>query len=194
MAVSVRIESVAKDVDVLVGDLKGTAASQFLAEFAREQIEEVKNDNASVLGRVPPFKVFVDGQANASIDSVKPNGVVVAEFELVSDVLIWISQQLTTHSPVKSGRYKRSHILFADGVEIDAQAKVIPVAAQYVFTNTVKYARKIETGMSSSAPDGVYQGVAVLARQKYRSIARISYTFMTIAGGERNPSIIVTPN
>jgi hypothetical protein len=202
MAVTVRVESVAKDIDVLVGGLKGQDASELLAEFAAAEIEDAKATNAGVLGRVPPYKVFVDGKQGAPLQSVRPDGVIVADFQLVSDVLIWISQQLAMFSPVKTGTYKRSHVLFADGVEADPTA-VVPAAAEYVFMNSVPYARKVERGSSSQAPNGVYEAVSVLARQRFKNLARITYGFRTAMSGSlirgsqgdrasnRNPAIIV---
>lgn len=194
MAVTIRLEPLAKDVQVLIGDLEGDEASQLFADFAEEEIDEAKEINASVLGRVPPYTVYVDGKQGAPLDSVLPNGVIIAEFELVSDVLIWISEQLTKFSPVKSGRYQRSHELFADGTLVAAIDQIIPLADQYVFVNTVPYARKIERGSSSQAPEGVYQAVAKLANRRFSNIARSSYTFATLPGGERNPAIAVTTN
>lgn len=194
MALTIRIEPLARDVQVLIGDLEGEAASEVFAEFAEGEIDDAKEINASVLGRVPPYKVFVDGKEGAPLESVRPDGVIVAEFELVSDVLIWISEQLTKFSPVLSGRYQRSHELFADGKLVSAIDQLIPLADQYVFVNTVPYARKIERGSSSQAPDGVYQGVASLAQRRFGNIARSSYTFATLPEGERNPAIVVTTN
>jgi hypothetical protein len=205
MAVTVRIEPIAKDIEVLIGGLKGADASRLLAAFAADEIAEAKDTNASVLGRVPPFKIYVDGKQGAPLESVRPDGVIVVDFELVSDVLIWISQQLATFSPVKTGTYKRSHVLFADGVEVDPTA-VVPAAEEYVFMNSVPYARKVERGSSSQAPNGVYEAVSVLARQRFKNLARITYGFRTaisgslIGGGQgdrasnRNPAIIVRTN
>lgn len=194
MAVTIKLEPLARDVQVLIGDLQGDAASEVFAAFAEEEIDEAKEINASVLGRVPPYQVFVDGKQGAPLESVQPDGIIIAEFELVSDVLIWISEQLTKYSPVKTGRYQRSHELFADGKLVSTIDQVIPLADQYVFVNTVPYARKIERGSSSQAPDGVYQAVAGLANRRFSNIARSSYTFATLPGGERNPAIAVTTN
>jgi hypothetical protein len=68
-------------------------------------------------------------------------------------------------------------------------------AQQYVFVNTDPYARKIEgtkqkPPSSPQAPDGVYQAVATLAR-KFSNLAKITFSYQTVAGGERNPAIIV---
>ena len=131
---------------------------------------------------MPRYTVAVDGRIGAPLESVKPNGEIVVEFELVNDVLAWIADQLVTHSPVGSGKdrhpglYQKSHTLFADGQETDVGA-VIPPADEYVFINTLPYARKIEHGLSRQAPDGVYQAVAILAQRRFGNIAQISFSY-----------------
>lgn len=202
MAVSTRIQPIARDIDVMLGGLKGPDASKLFAEFAAAEIADAKESNRSILGRVPPFKIFVDGKQGASLESVRADGTISVEFELVGDVLTWISAMLQQHSPVKSGRYKRSHILLADGSEV-AVSDQVPIAREYVFINTMPYARKIERGSSSEAPDGVYQAVALLARSRFGNIAKISFGFRTVIGGgivtgprgnrasNRNPAVIV---
>ena len=194
MATTIRIQPFVKDVQVLIGDLEGDEASELLAAFAEAEIEEAKASNAAALGRVPPYKIFVDGAQGKPLEDVRPNGVIVAEFELVQDVLIWIAEQLFKFSPVKSGLYQRSHELFADGKHVEALGQLIPFADEYIFVNTVPYARKIERGLSSQAPEGVYQAIAALARMRFGNIARTSYTFATLPGGERNPAIVVKTN
>jgi hypothetical protein len=203
MAVTLRFQPINRDIDIMLTEAQIDGAGIFAA-FAREEIEDAKQINRGILGREPPVQIFVDGQADAPLESVKVNGVIVAEFELVTEVLVWIAQQLEQHSPVKSGLYRRSHIVLADGVEIVASEDVLS-AKEYVFINVVPYARKIERGSSSQAPDGVYQAVAVLARQRFGKIARIVFSYRTVMSGaiitgragnrssNRNPAIIVTP-
>jgi hypothetical protein len=176
---------------------------QRFAEFAQEQIEDAKNHNRGILGRVPSYTVSVDGRVGAPLTSVRPNGYVIAEFELLNDVLHWIREQLESNSPVLTGQYKTSHVLFADGNEVGAD-DVIPLAEEYIFTTPLPYARKIERGQSSQAPDGVYQGVAVLASQRFGNIARIKFSYRAIHTGSiltgkagnkadnRNPAIVIT--
>lgn len=204
MPVRTRIQTIDKDIQPLLSDvLTGPARSQALAEFAAMAIEEAKETNRLALGRVPPYRTFVDGGEGRPLASVSPNGVIVTEFEIISDALQWIGDQLEKHSPVKTGRYQRSHTLLADGTEIALGAE-IPSADEYVFINSQPYARKIERGLSSQAPDGVYQAVATLARQRFGSnIARITFSYRTLISGQlvggrtgnrsdqRNPAIIV---
>jgi hypothetical protein len=187
----------------LLDDLKSPQQrSLAFAEFARNEIDEAKAINKQALGYEPAVTIFVDGQRGASLESVK--NVIVADFKLVDQLLLWIHNQLLTHSPAKTGRYRRAHVLLADGREINV-GSVIPAAEEYVFVNLVPYARKIERGSSSRAPDGVYQVVAHLAQaqSEFRNIARITFSYRTVIGGfivrgragnrseNRSPAIVV---
>jgi hypothetical protein len=58
---------------------------------------------------------------------------------------------LRQHSPVLTGRYRASHVLFADGVAVDPEKATDTAANEWVFISTVPYARKIERGQSSKA-------------------------------------------
>jgi hypothetical protein len=155
-----------------------------------------------VLGRIPPHVTTVDGRRGAPLESVRPDGgQIVTEFELVGDVLKWVANELAERSPVRKGDYLRGHKVFADGVEIDVSA-VIPDADEYIFTNVVPYARKIEIGKTRSgrafviqvAPR-IYELVAQAARRRFGNIVRVRYSFRDIRAGRqssRAPAIIIT--
>lgn len=207
VALRARVQPIERDVQFLLGELispERRSAAQ--AEFARIEIEKAKAINAKALGQVPPLKIFVDGAEGAPLTAVRPGGVIVADFRLVNELLEWIDLQLILHSPMKTGRYKRSHRLFADGQQVEIDGRVpanVPQANEYVFINIVPYARKIERGSSTQAPDGVYQVVAVLARRRFGNLARITFSYRTAIGGgivggklgnrsqQRNPAIVI---
>jgi hypothetical protein len=202
MPLRARVQPITRDLQLLLDDLKSPQQrSQALADFARDEIEDAKVINKRALGYEPPVTIYVDGQRNASLESVK--NVIVADFELIGQLVLWIHGQLQMHSPVRTGKYKRSHALFADGHQVEPIGPEIPVANEYVFVNLVPYARKIERGSSSQAPDGVYQVVAHLAQQQFRELGRITFSYRTvleglIVGGKkgdrsenRNPAIII---
>ena len=191
MAVTVRIDPIDKDISALVADMTAMGRGAFAA-FARESIEEAKKQNQSVLGVVPPYDIFVDGSKGAALESVRPGGVIVAEFKLLDDVIRFIGAELLRASPSITGHYKRSHIVFADGGQIDPAVPQTTLAREYVFVNSVPYARKIERGMSPQAPHGVYEVTAAAARRKFGRIAKIEFGFRTLTGGQRQPAIIVT--
>jgi hypothetical protein len=209
VAIRTRVEPLSRDVELIISeDLSPKAQSAALAAFHAQEIDDAKQINRSVLGRIPPSRTFVDGKEGGHLESVRPDGVIVTEFDLFTDVLIWIGDQLEKHSPVGGkgdrhpGLYRKSHALFADGQLIDVGG-VIPFGAELVFINLVPYARKIERGSSSQAPDGVYQAVATLAQRRFGNIAKITFSYRTAMGGsiiggragnksdQRNPAIIV---
>lgn len=197
MAIRTRIEPIERDIAVLFADdLSPEARSMQLAAYAREQFDAVQAENTRIIGQTPPHEQFVDGRRDAPLESVKPDGRIVFEFDLINELFAWIGEQLVVHSPVLTGRYQRSHLFFADGVEI-AVGAVPPEAREYAFVNAVPYARKIERGLSDQAPDGVYEAVAALASRRFGNVARIRFTYRTIAGSAkdkdtRQPAIVIT--
>lgn len=198
MALSVRVDSIAKDIDIIIRqELGPEARSKVIANFARQELRKGQDQNQRVLGRVPPHRTFVDGVQGASEDRVKPDGGLIAyEFELVTGGLAWIDQQLQLHAPDKTGRFKRGFVFFADGAQVDPDNP--PPAKVYTFTNREPYTRKIEgvegrEPQSPQAPDGVFEAVAALGRHKYGRLMKVQFGFTTISSGERyQPAITVT--
>lgn len=181
MAVRTRVEPIDRDLKLMISqDLSPEAQVRTFVTFARDEISNARNHNRVALGREPALTVTVDGAQNESLSNVKISSVIVAQFELALEVLGWINTQLQMHSPVRSGRYVRSHELFADGQHVE-NPNAAPVADEYVFINVQPYARKIERGQSSQAPDGVYQAVATLAR-RFGNTAQISFGYRSAVG------------
>lgn len=211
MPVTTKVEPIDRDIELILREeLSPQARSATMAQFARESLSEAQSTNRRILGRVPPHRTFVDGSEGGSIDRVRPDGVIVFEFELVTDLLRFIADELRAISPVRSGRYRASHTLFADGAEVPIGA-TIPIADEYVFLSDVIYARKIE-GMpgrppqSKQAPRGVYQITTRKPeiRQKFGNIGRVRFEWrkpyrgrlLTGKAGNKSdgrvPAIVVT--
>lgn len=187
MPVRAKIEPIDRDVALIIdATLSPAAQSQQLGELARQFLDEADNTNRRILGRIPPHKTFVDGREGAQLVSVRPNGVIVREYEIVIDLLRAIAEALRAISPVRSGRYQASHTLYADGKEVPI-GKEIPAADEYVFLSDVVYARKIEgmpgrKPLSKQAPKGVYQMTAAKMRGDNR--ARVSFAWRKPFNGQ----------
>lgn len=195
------------DLQSFIDDSFGAeAVSAIIAEEARQAITEAADINAAAEGRQVPYTTTVDGSPSDDFDHVRPDGQIVATFDLLpSDMLEWISQQLFIHSPVRTGHYRASHRIFVDGVET-ALSAIARGVKEIVFADIAPYAPEIEPhdgarGESRQAPDGVYQAVAALARQRYGAIADIAFAFLPVPGIEQpahsppptvEPAIIVT--
>lgn len=191
MAVRIKIDPVEKFTEAAIrADLSLPEQRAAAAQFAQEGLDEAKQINANILGRIPPYTTTVDGRQGAPLDSVRTDGgTIIFEFELVFDVLRWIADTLLARSPEISGAYKRGHTLFADGQEVVLGGK-IPPAEEYTFTNLVPYARKIEIGKTKGGrdfliqvPNKIYERTAKGARARFGNIAKILFTYRGIVGG-----------
>ncbi len=106
MALSVRIQPIRRDIELMIAStLSPAARSAAFAKFARSTLAEVKASNTRILGREPPYNTYVDGVEGASEDQVKPEGRIIYEFELFSEVLAATLAALEEHSPRRSGRF-----------------------------------------------------------------------------------------
>lgn len=189
-----RLEPIERKIELLLGaHLSPKVQSAHLAKFAREELKKAQAINQQVTGNVLPYKTFVDGRAEAALESVRPAGRIVFEFEVVLDLFAWIGAELVQHSPIGQPplHYYENHIFLADGVQVVPGEKV-PDAAVYTFANLVPYARKIEKGLSPQAPDGVYHVVAVLAQKRFGNVARVRFGYREIVGIGRQPAIDIT--
>jgi len=183
MGVSTRIDSIERDIALMLDEtVSPEARSLHLAQFAREQLAQAQQVNQQALGVVPPHETFVDGKSGAAIETVRPDGVIIFEFEMLRDIFAAIGEMLVRASPVRSGRYSRSFLFLADDVVVEPGA-LVPEASEYVFVNTMPYSRKIERGLSSQAPDGVFQSVAAIASRRYSNLASITYGFVVLQAG-----------
>lgn len=191
MALRVKIDPIERvTTATLRADLSLPEQKAAAAAFARQGIEDAKAHNKRVLGAIPPYVTTVDGRQGAPLESVNPyGGQIITEFELVGEVLVWIATELVARSPMpgispfSSGLYSNSHMLFADGVEVDASS-VVQQAEEYVFLNPLPYSRKLEIGKTKSGrdflvsvPNRIYERTADDAKRRFSNIARIKFSY-----------------
>lgn len=189
--VSSRIEPIDRTIELMLSPLKDPKerSAQFAA-FAAEQIAEVSKHNDGIAGRHIDYTVAVDGSQGKPLASVKPDGMIVAEWAggLQGGVIDWIYDRIVQVSPTLSGRYARSHVIWADGIEM-TEPDPTKEADEWVITTTVPYARKIEgmsgkrPPLSEQAPHGVYQVVVEEARARFGNMAAIKFTARAVQGG-----------
>jgi hypothetical protein len=186
-----RLKAISREIDALVKrELSRAAQQKLIADVARKAIREADENNRRVAGTTLPKEVFVDGKRDAPLESVNPNGgLILAQWQMIHEVVDYVWQLLVENSPVGSGpysdghtpgRYQRSHTLFADRIELDKPDPNL-VAKEWVFMSSVPYARKIERGQSD--PAAVYETSAAMANARYGNVASIRFTFLDWIGG-----------
>jgi len=186
-AIKSRIDVLERNVEVAFRDeLKAAARSANFARIAREELKKGQEQNRAVLGRVPPHESFVDGTKSENLEAVRPDGVIVFEFELIEDVLRDIGEMLIRHSPVLTGRFRQSFVMFVDERVVEMGDPIPADAKEITFVNIQPYARKIEFGQSPQAPDGVMAVVATMAQRRFGNMARIRFGYRTPLFGPIN--------
>lgn len=162
-------------------------SAQFAASAARD-IAEIDAANAAVAGHALPRQTFVDGRASDNLTAVRPDGVIVATWELTTEVVAWVYDRIEATAPKKTGRFAKSVRIYADGVEVETPHDALG-AAEVVIAPTVPYARKIEGGFAKKGgawatnPNGVLHAVAALAASKFGNIAKIKFGAREVVGG-----------
>lgn len=186
---TVRLDPIEKDIALILGEeLSPDAQVQQLRATAQQALAEGEAINKAALGYVPTHDTFIDGAQRTDLSGVKANSIVAFEFHLLLDVIQYVDEQLIIHSPVGSRakpagtRYNESHVWFADGVEFTDPYNP-PPAEQYAVVNATPYARKIERGLSPQAPDGVYEGVAILTKRRYGNVAYVGFGYRSLPAG-----------
>lgn len=178
MAIRTRVESLDRDVALIISqDLSPAAASAAFAAAARTILDDTDAREMAALGRVPPSVTYVDGHAGAALETVKPSGIIVREYQLALDALDVIRAELQNISPRITGRYRDSHTLFADGIVVAAGAP-IPVAEKYVFASTAPYARRLERLYD------VYLQVGRAMSRKFGNQIKINFGWQSVNGGD----------
>lgn len=88
---------------------------------------------------------YVDGRKGASEDSVKVPGEIVYLFAHWRDVIEAAIAELVKRSPRKSGRYRASYIVVADG-RLVTDYEAIPAEAEVIIVNWQPYTRLLNAG------------------------------------------------
>lgn len=175
--------------DALQSWLAPAARAAILADAAKDILIKTDAENAAALGEAVAHRTLVDGSLTEAVDKVSAEGTVLRSYDLLPAVLIQIGEWLWQHSPVRTGRYRRSHQLLADGSPIAevTDGWSLPVLSQdvreFTFVSQASYAPLIEPhdggpGESRQAPDGVYQVIAAFAQDAFGALAVIDFTYL----------------
>ncbi len=183
MSITARVQTMDRDVELLIDEtLTPQAFSKQFGQAAREIIRKQDDINDARLGRDVHYETFVDGAVGRPLEEAKR--IVVAEWDLLEGAFQSIHAMLIDQAPVLTGAYARSITLFADDTPIPTGEMPDYPVREFYFAATVPYARKIERGLSSQAPEGVFEAVAAVAKKRFSNMARIRFGFRSIMGGQ----------
>lgn len=143
-----RLQTFAKDIQLATAGISPQNIARELALFAQS---ELAASIASGEGS-PIYDRYVNGIKDAPESAVVPPGPIVYDFIWWQEIVEYALQHLVERSPVRSGGYKQSWFVLADGSPV-SDARDIPIGATVTIVNDQPYARKIDVGhMHMSVP------------------------------------------
>lgn len=157
-----------------------------LASFAKSENNKVLQSEPRPLA----YEKWVDGQRGVAEETVKTGGIIVYEYNRYDIVANWILDELRKQSPVKDGDYVSGHTIYLNGTEAQ-DLHGWKDGDEISITNYVPYSRKIEVGTIHGKPiklsvrPHIYERTARAARQRFKDIADISFTYRGIVGGQQ---------
>lgn len=176
-----RPQTFERDLRVATAGLEPEAIKALLAKTARAALAE-----AQAARQFPSSYVrSVNGRVGATEESVQPPGPIVYTANWWSEVLKYGIGFAEDRSPVKSGRFKRSWFVLANG-SLATDYEALPLGAETIITNDQPYARKIEVGhMKMSVPPGIVEDLVLALRRKFGDLLNIRRTFISLEGAHR---------
>jgi hypothetical protein len=169
-------------VRVEAGKLNETAARRALVEAAVFHKARVIREQSQRAGIAPLLTQYVDGREDAPFASAKPDSTILLEWDYSREIAHEAVRLLRDAGPQVRGDWKKSIAVFADDAEVDPEG--VPHGAHSIeIMPTVIYARYLERVENFSAKGfGLVAHVALDLRALYREVAKVSFTYRTIAG------------
>lgn len=150
-----------------------------LARFARSELQ-----NAIISGIASPiYEKWINGRKDAEEESVIPPGPIYYQFSYWEPVINFTLGFLKRRSPVKSGRYRDTHVVML-GSQVIAPDTQISADEEVTIVNTQPYSRKIEVGhMVMSMPDGVYQDARKNIASQFSGQIKVAFRMIYLPNG-----------
>jgi hypothetical protein len=158
-------------------------------------IRTARQGHAEIMRRQgnPAFEVYANRPGNTNIESVVLPGPIVYKYSNIKSIVEVALDELRKASPVVSGDYVRSHMLFVNGVAVNVLPETVKPSDEIMIANPVPYARKIEIGKTKTGrdfvvqvPNRIYERVAKSALiPRYRNVAAITFGYVTLPDAYR---------
>ena len=158
-------------------------AKNYLIGFAQADINRISARQG------PPEQVFANRPGNP-IQNVTLPGPIVAIFDSRRRIAMEALQFLRDASPVKSGRYRNSHMILLNGTQVSDLPASLKATDRITIVNPVPYARRIEIGKTEAGrdfvlqvPNRIYERVTKSKLMpKYRNVAKIRFGYIELSG------------
>lgn len=178
-----------------IRDQFALARKNSLAQLNGRIVTIAKQANAAIMNLEPRpagFVRTVDGIAGAQEEAVKPNGLIVYDYQRLDLVVAFALDTLRMLSPKKSGAYVEAHTVFING-RAAQPPYVISARDDVAISNPEPYARKIEIGrmqMRIPGTDHVYQQAQQVVARAWANLVNVEFTWRSLSLKTGSPLIV----
>lgn len=180
-------------------------ASKAMAAAGAAERDRVLSEQTQRSSIAPLYQQIVNGQVNAPLSSVRPDGMIIFLFQYLPEIVHDTVFALAERSPMDTVRYIRSQIILVDGVEADLSVININTRQVHIVASA-PYSMRLEVGKRrngkpfvTEVPPHIVQETANVARRLYGALAMIDYERVMVSGatGKRraaqSPAISIRP-
>ena len=182
------LRSFVTTLEVNTSRLNAEQAQALLVRTAQSERDRVLREQGA-RGSTPAYRQIVDGILGAPLEAVKPDGVIVFEWQYLREIVSELYDLLVQRSPRDDGTYIESIQLLLDGregtlEEIDAETRVIHIVP------TAPYSRRLEVGRRKDdrpfviqVQPHIVQEIAMAGRRLFGQVADVSLSYITLSDG-----------
>jgi hypothetical protein len=180
------------------------AARALLLKVATEGNTRTLDEQTQRSGITPSVEAYANTPGNKNLASVKLPGPIVYRYQYLGEIVQVALKALEDASPARSGRYKSSHTVFLNGIQMRSLPPTLLASDEIIISNIVPYARRLEIGKTKAGrdfviqvPNRIYERVAKSALiPKYRNVAKIAFNYVSLPNayvtkGGLSPSYLV---
>jgi hypothetical protein len=171
-------QSFDRTITIAPGSADNEFIEQQIAALARSSLLEARQSGEASSS----FIRAVNGRIGAAEESVVAPGDIVYTFSWLREASLRARELFLIHSPVRTGRYRSSFIMVADGQQVIPKAISNQRVVQVV--NTQPYSRKIQVGARGYTEHrGLFDLVARRLRSEFPSVVQVRVKFIRLVGG-----------
>lgn len=167
-----------RQLTLATADLKPENIAKELAKFARSELRK-----AIAAGAPETFETYVNGRAEAPLESVVPPGPILFVFSNWRVVIEAALEELRRRSPRKSGRFAASFFVIVGGRVVVTDYSKLRPDAEVIITASAPYVRKAETGRLGVPAGRIFNGTKNVMNRRFKGAWRFEAKFLDIKAG-----------
>lgn len=192
MTAKAAFQAFKRTVTVAWPEAQAAGAKEHLVRTAKAGHAKIMAEARTSRGAAPAFTAYANRPGNADLDSVMLPGPIVFEYFYGREIVEAALAALIEASPVRSGKYRDSHMLFVNGVRAERIPERFAASDEIMIANPVPYARRLEIGKTESGrdflvsvPNRIYQRTVAKLRARYANLANVVFDYASLPGGYR---------